>query len=180
MRQLEGGWLSNSRSSVRRSACSACPMSESGIRDQAGRRQPGPRRYDYNIKEGLPGQFGGGIGYSESQKFSLNGNFVHSISWARRSRRAGCQRGSTTRFTSSRTRSLYDDRRGITHSSLSYRDSSQFVSASSQLSNEQISAAMRWPYPITEYQGPAGRRVGKRIKCCSPPRATALRSRSTG
>jgi outer membrane protein insertion porin family len=33
---------------------------------------------DYNIKEGLPGQFGGGIGYSEAQKFSLNGNFVHS------------------------------------------------------------------------------------------------------
>ena len=33
---------------------------------------------DYNIKEGLPGQFGGGIGYSEAQKFSINGNFVHS------------------------------------------------------------------------------------------------------
>ncbi len=33
---------------------------------------------DFNIKEGLPGQFGGGIGYSEAQKFSLNGNFVHS------------------------------------------------------------------------------------------------------
>ena len=25
---------------------------------------------DYKIKEGLPGQFGGGIGYSEAQKFS--------------------------------------------------------------------------------------------------------------
>src|SRR5882762_7054375 len=36
--------------------------------------------------------------------------------------------------------------------SLSYRDSSQFVSASSQLSSEQISAAIRWAYPISEYQ----------------------------
>jgi len=36
--------------------------------------------------------------------------------------------------------------------SFSYRSSSQFVSASSQLSSEQISAAMRWAYPISEYQ----------------------------
>ena len=28
--------------------------------------------------EGLPGQFGGGVGYSESQSVILNGNFVHS------------------------------------------------------------------------------------------------------
>ena len=31
---------------------------------------------DYNIKEGLPGQFGGGIGYSEAQKFSINGKYT--------------------------------------------------------------------------------------------------------
>jgi outer membrane protein insertion porin family len=33
---------------------------------------------DYDIKEGLPGQFSGGVGYSESQGIMLNGSFVHS------------------------------------------------------------------------------------------------------
>ena len=33
---------------------------------------------DFEIKEGLPGQFSGGIGYSESQSVLLNGSFVHS------------------------------------------------------------------------------------------------------
>ena len=32
---------------------------------------------DFDIEEGLPGQFGGGVGYSDSQKLLLNGNFVH-------------------------------------------------------------------------------------------------------
>jgi len=67
------------RSSARRSVCSVCPMSRrSSSRTSRSPAAPIWWTWDYNIKEGLPGQFGGGIGYSESQKFSLNGNFVHS------------------------------------------------------------------------------------------------------
>ncbi len=52
---------------------------ESRIREQAGgRAAPIWWMSTSTSRKGLPGQFGGGIGYSEAQKFSLNGNFVHS------------------------------------------------------------------------------------------------------
>ena len=79
MRQLEGGWLSNSaveRSKERLQRLPYVEKVEFENKPVAGSADLVD--VDYNIKEGLPGQFGGGIGYSESQKFSLNGNFVHS------------------------------------------------------------------------------------------------------
>ena len=79
MRQLEGGWLSNSaieRSKERLQRLPYVEKVEFETKPVAGSADLVD--VDYNIKEGLPGQFGGGIGYSEAQKFSLNGNFVHS------------------------------------------------------------------------------------------------------
>ncbi len=79
MRQLEGGWLSNSaveRSKERLQRLPYVEKVEFENKPVAGSADLVD--VDYNVKEGLPGQFGGGIGYSESQKFSLNGNFVHS------------------------------------------------------------------------------------------------------
>ncbi len=79
MRQLEGGWLSNSAVERSKERLQRLPYVEkvefetkpvSGSADLVD--------VDFNIKEGLPGQFGGGIGYSEAQGISLNGNFVHS------------------------------------------------------------------------------------------------------
>src|SRR5580765_330536 len=79
MRQLEGGWLSNAaveRSKQRLQRLPYIEKVEFETKPVAGSADLVD--VDYKIKEGLPGQFGGGIGYSESQKFSLNGNFVHS------------------------------------------------------------------------------------------------------
>ncbi|MGC2029040.1 MAG: outer membrane protein assembly factor BamA, partial [Steroidobacteraceae bacterium] len=79
MRQLEGGWLSNSaveRSKERLQRLPYVEKVEFENKPVAGSADLVD--VDYNIKEGLPGQFGGGIGYSEAQRFSLNGNFVHS------------------------------------------------------------------------------------------------------
>ena len=79
MRQLEGGWLSNSaveRSKERLQRLPYVEKVEFENKPVAGSADLVD--VDFNIKEGLPGQFGGGIGYSEAQKFSLNGNFVHS------------------------------------------------------------------------------------------------------
>jgi len=79
MRQLEGGWLSNSaieRSKERIQRLPYVEKVEFETKPVAGSADLVD--VDYNIKEGLPGQFGGGIGYSEAQKFSINGNFVHS------------------------------------------------------------------------------------------------------
>jgi outer membrane protein insertion porin family len=110
---------------------------------------------DYNIKEGLPGQFGGGIGYSQSQGFSLNGNFVHSNFMGTGDRIAlDLNAGRYNKVYVVSHTDPYTTIDGVSRtSSLSYRDSTQFVSASSQLSNEQITASMSWTYPITEYQG---------------------------
>ncbi len=79
MRQLEGGWLSNSAIERSKERLQRLPYIEKV--EFETKPVPGSADLvdvDYNVKEGLPGQFGGGIGYSEAQKFSLNGNFVHS------------------------------------------------------------------------------------------------------
>jgi outer membrane protein insertion porin family len=156
MRQLEGGWLSNSaieRSKERLQRLPYVEKVEFETKPVAGSADLVD--IDYNIKEGLPGQFGGGIGYSESQKFSLNGNFVHSNFMGTGDRVAlDVNAGKYNKIYVFSHTDPYTTIDGVSRtSSLSYRDSSQFVSASSQLSNEQISAAMRWAYPVTEYQG---------------------------
>src|SRR5882762_1726375 len=155
MRQLEGGWLSNSAVERSKERLQRLPYVEkvefetkpvSGSADLVD--------VDYNIKEGLPGQFGGGIGYSQSQGISLNGNIVHSNFMGTGDRVAlELTAGKYNKVYVFSHTDPYTNIDGVSRTtSLSYRDSSQYVSASSQLSTEQITAAVRWAYPITEYQ----------------------------
>ena len=94
MRQLEGGWLSNSaveRSKERIQRLPYIEKVEFETKPVAGSADLVD--VDYNIKEGLPGQFGGGIGYSEAQKFSLNAQLrPQQLHGHRRSHRARGQR----------------------------------------------------------------------------------------
>ena len=109
---------------------------------------------DFNIKEGLPGQFGGGIGYSEAQRFSINGNFVHSNFMGTGDRIAlevNAGKYSKT-YTIART-DPYTTIDGVARTvSLTYRDIIQFVAAASKFSTKQLTGAVNWSYPITEYQ----------------------------
>ncbi len=109
---------------------------------------------DFNIKEGLPGQFGGGIGYSESQKFSLNGNFVHSNFMGTGDRIAlEVNAGKYSKSYTFAHTDPYTTIDGVARTtSLTLRDVTQFVAASSAFSTKQITGAMQWSYPITEYQ----------------------------
>jgi outer membrane protein insertion porin family len=109
---------------------------------------------DYNIKEGLPGQFGGGIGYSESQKFSLNGNFVHSNFMGTGDRVAlEINAGKYSKSYVVSHTDPYTTIDGVARTtSFTYRDSTQFVAAASKFSTKQLTGAMNWSYPITEYQ----------------------------
>jgi outer membrane protein insertion porin family len=155
MRQLEGGWLSNSAIERSKERLQRLPY----VEKVEFETKPVPGSADmvdveYNLKEGLPGQFGGGIGYSQSQGISLNGNIVHSDFMGTGDRVAlEVSAGKYNKnYVFSHT-DPYTTIDGVSRTtSLSYRSSSQFVSASSQLSSEQISAAIRWAYPITEYQ----------------------------
>jgi outer membrane protein insertion porin family len=155
MRQLEGGWLSNSaveRSKERLQRLPYIEKVEFETKPVAGSADLVD--VDFNIKEGLPGQFGGGIGYSEAQKFSINANFVHSNFMGTGDRIAlevNAGKYSKT-YTMART-DPYTTIDGVARTvSLTYRDIIQFVAAASKFSTKQLTGAVNWAYPITEYQ----------------------------
>ena len=155
MRQLEGGWLSNSaieRSKERLQRLPYVEKVEFETKPVAGSADLVD--VDYNIKEGLPGQFGGGIGYSEAQKFSLNGNFVHSNFMGTGDRVAvEINAGKYSKSYVLSQTNPYTTIDGVARTaSFSYRDITQFVAASSKFSTKQLSLANQWSYPITEYQ----------------------------
>ncbi len=156
MRQLEGGWLSNSAVERSKERIQRLPYIEkvefetkpvSGSADLVD--------VDYNIKEGLPGQFGGGIGYSEAQKFSINLNFVHSNFMGAGERIA--VEANAGKYSKSITLAQTDPYTTIDNvartTSLTYRAVTQFVSASSVFGTKQLTLAQSYSYPISEYQG---------------------------
>jgi outer membrane protein insertion porin family len=155
MRQMEGGWLSNSaveRSKERLQRLPYVEKVEFENKPVAGSADLVD--VNYNIKEGLPGQFGGGIGYSEAQKFSLNGNFVHSNFMGSGDRVAlEINAGKFSKSYVISHTDPYTTIDGVARTtSLSYRDTTQFNAASSSFGTTQITLAEQWSYPITEYQ----------------------------
>ncbi len=156
MRQLEGGWLSNSaveRSKERIQRLPFIEKVEFETKPVAGSSDLVD--VDYEIKEGLPGQFGGGIGYSEAQKFSLNLNFVHSNFMGTGEREAlEVNAGKYSKaYTIAQTNPYITVDNVARTTSFSYRDVTQFVSASSVFGTKQLSLAQIYSYPITEFQG---------------------------
>jgi outer membrane protein insertion porin family len=155
MRQMEGGWLSNSAIERSKERIQRLPYVEKV--DFETKPVPGSADLvdvDYNIKEGLPGQFGGGIGYSESQKFSLNGNFVHSNFMGTGDRIAlEINAGKYSKSYVISHTDPYTTVDGVARTtSFTYRDVTQFVAASSAFSTKQLTGAIQWSYPITEFQ----------------------------
>ena len=77
MRQLEGGWLSNTsleRSKQRIQRLPYVKNVEFETTPVAG--APDLVDVNYKIEEGPSAQLGGGIGYSETYKFQLNGSYA--------------------------------------------------------------------------------------------------------
>ena len=155
MRQMEGGWLSNAAVERSKERIQRLPYVEKvdyettpvpGAADQVD--------VDFTIKEGLPGQFGGGIGYSESQGLILNGNFVHSNFMGSGQRIAGeINAGKYSKVYSLSHTDPYRTIDGVSRTiSLAYRDITQFVSASSDFDTKNLTAGLDYAYPITEYQ----------------------------
>ena len=155
MRQLEGGWLSNSAIERSKERIQRLPY----IEKVEFKTEPVPGSADlvdvnYDIKEGLPGQFGGGIGYSDAQKFSLNGNFVHSNFMGTGDRIAlEVNAGKYSKTYTFAQTNPYTTIDGVARTtSFTYRDITQFVSSSSIFGTKQLSLAQQYSYPITEYQ----------------------------
>ncbi|HEY5643534.1 MAG TPA: outer membrane protein assembly factor BamA [Woeseiaceae bacterium] len=155
MRQMEGSYLSNTlidRSKVR---LQRLPYIERVEVDNAP--VPGsPDLVDVNfdLEYRMPGQFSGGIGYSESQKVMLNGSIVHTNFLGTGNRVA--IEANSGRFQKYYTLSHTDPYRtmdGVRRTiSLNYRDITQFTSASSDFSTTSGGLTVDYGYPISEFQ----------------------------
>ena len=155
MRQMEGAYLSNSlvdRSKIRLQRLPYVENVEVNNQPVAG--SPDLVDVDFDIEYRMPGQFSGGVGYSESQKIMLNGSIVHTNFLGTGNRVA-------LQLNSGRFQKLYS----LSHSdpyrtmdgvrrtvSVNYRDITQFTSAASDFSTTSAGGTVDYGYPISEYQ----------------------------
>jgi outer membrane protein insertion porin family len=156
MRQLEGSYLSNTLLERSKERLQRLPYIEKvDFETTPVPGSPDLVDVDFDIKEGLPGQFSGGVGYSESQSFILNGSFVHSNFM-----------GSGERLAVELLSGRYSQSYAVSHTDpytnvdglsrtmgFQFRDITQYVSAASDFSTQTMSATLEFGYPITEFQG---------------------------
>ena len=176
MRQMEGSYLSNAlleRSKERIQRLPYVEKVEFETKPVAG--TPDLVDVDFDIKEGLPGQFSGGIGYSQSQSFILNGSFVHSNIMGSGERLAvELVAGQYSQSYSVSHTDPYTNVDGVSRTlGLQYRDITQYVSAASNFSTQTISSTLEFGYPITELQGLRFGLVAQRSDLVVNPRNSA-------
>jgi outer membrane protein insertion porin family len=156
LRQLEGSYLSNALLERSKERLQRLPYIEKvEFESTPVPGTPDLVDVDFDIKEGLPGQFSGGLGYSESQSFMLNGSFVHSNFMGSGERLAvELVAGKYSKSYSISHTDPYTNVDGVSRTlGLQYRDITQYVSAASDFSTTTMSASMEFSYPITEFQG---------------------------
>jgi outer membrane protein insertion porin family len=155
MRQMEGAYLANrlvERSKIR---LQRLPYIENvEVTNNPVPGSPDLVDVDFDLEYRMPGQFQGGIGYSESQKMMLNGSIVHTNFL-----------GSGNRVAVQALSGRYQKSYSVSHTnpyvtmnevsrsvSLNYRDITQFASAASDFSTTTMGATLSYGYPISEYQ----------------------------
>jgi outer membrane protein insertion porin family len=155
MRQFEGGYLSSNRVDRSRARLQRLPYIESvEVETTPVPGTPDQVDVDFQITEGLPGQFGGGIGFSESQGLILNGNFVHTNFLGTGNRvAADINTGKFRTVYSLSHTNPYSTVNEVSRTvSFSYRDITQFTSDASDFSTQTLTAAVEFNYPLTEFQ----------------------------
>lgn len=155
MRQMEGSYLSNSlidRSKVRLQRLPFIESAEVGNQPVPG--SPDLVDVNFDLEYRMPGQFSGGVGYSESQKLLLNGSIVHTNFLGSGNRVAlELNSGRFQKLYSLSHTDPYRSMDGIRRTiSVNYRDITQFTSAASDFSTTSAGATVDYGYPITEYQ----------------------------
>jgi outer membrane protein insertion porin family len=155
MRQLEGGWLSNAALERSKQRIQRLPY----VKKVDSETTPVPGAPDlvdvnFNVEEGPSAQLGGGIGYSESQSFILNGNYADSNFMGTGKRIAlELNSGRYSKVYSFSHTNPYVSVDNLARTfSLTYRDVTQFVSASSDFGSKTVAAGIDYAYPITEFQ----------------------------
>ena len=155
IRQMEGGYLSNAavdRSKIRLQRLPFIEKVEVETNPVPG--TPDLVDVTYDIKEGLPGQFSGGIGYSESQSILLNGSFVHSNFMGTGNRVAAeINAGQYSKVFSLSHTDPYTSIDGVSRTvSAAWRSISQFTRSSSDFQTETGTLGLDYAWPISEFQ----------------------------
>jgi outer membrane protein insertion porin family len=156
MRQLEGAWLSNVALERSKQRLQKLPFVESA--EMSTEQVPGsPDLVDVNfaVKERPSATIGGGVGYSASQKLVLNGNLSDSNFFGGGDFVSlNVDSGAFNKVFSFSQTDPYRTVDGLSRTiSLSYRDSTQFVSESSSFSSKNLALGFTYGYPISEFQG---------------------------
>jgi outer membrane protein insertion porin family len=109
---------------------------------------------DFEIEEGLPGQFGGSLGYSETYGVTLGGNFIHS-NFMGTGRRVALELrgGEYQKIYDINFTDPYRNIDGVSRTvSFTYQDITQYTSSTSDFETTTLSAGMNWTYPIANFQ----------------------------
>jgi outer membrane protein insertion porin family len=154
MRQLEGAYLSNVSVERSEQRLRRLPF----VTNASVETVPVPGSddlvdVDIAVEDGLPGQFGGGIGFSGTQGILLNGNFTHTNFMGRGTRvAADLNLGQFIKSVQLSHTNPYWNRDGVSLTlGLGYRNSSQFIIGSSDFSTETINASFEFGVPISEF-----------------------------
>ena len=136
---------------------------------------------DFEIEEGLPGQFGGSLGFSETYGVTLGGNFIHS-NFMGTGRRVALELrgGEYQKVYDINFTDPYRNIDGVARTiSLTYQDITQYTSVTSDFSTTTLSAGMNWSYPDRELPAPDVRLLVSGFRAPHEP-ATARSRRSSG
>ena len=155
MRQMEGAYLSNAAVERSKQRLQRLPFIEKvDVETTPVPGTPDLVDVDYKIKEGLPGQFSGGIGYSQSQSIMLNGSFVHTNFLGTGNRVAAeINAGQYSQVYSISHTNPYVTVDGVSRTlSLSYRNYTQFTSSSSQFDTTTAALGIDYGWPLSEFQ----------------------------
>ncbi|MGE0113661.1 MAG: outer membrane protein assembly factor BamA [Steroidobacteraceae bacterium] len=154
-RQLEGGYLSNTLLDRSKQLLQRLPYLEKvEFNTTPVPGTPDMVDVDFKIKEGLPGQFTGGVSYSETYKLGLNASIVHSNFLGTGNRVAlEVDSGRYSKVYSFSHTNPYAGIDGISRTlSVAYRDTTQYTSSTSDFSTKTASAGVTYGYPLTEFQ----------------------------
>jgi outer membrane protein insertion porin family len=155
LRQLEGGYLSNLLVDRSKLSLQQLPYVESVEHETTPvPGSPDLVDIDFQIEEGLPGQFGGSLGFSETFGVTLGGNFIHS-NFMGTGRRVALELrgGEYQKVYDINFTDPYRNIDGVARSiSFTYQDITQFTSVTSDFSTTTLSAGMNWSYPVANLQ----------------------------
>ena len=155
MRQMESAYLSNQQVERSKVRLQRLPYIEAvEVTNTPVPGVPDMVDLDFDLTYRMPGQFSGGIGYSESQKLMLNGSIVHTNFLGTGNRVAlEAVSGRFQKFYSLSHTDPYRTMDGVSRTiALNYRDITQFTSAASDFSTTSGGLTVNYGYPITEFQ----------------------------